>query len=82
MTDQQTQNSSRTWMLIVGAIAVLAGGFYAWNAYRTAMASQSVFDSLGSTLHADFTQMWIGIAVVAVGVILLFTVWVISAARK
>jgi hypothetical protein len=83
MTNEATPgNQPRIWMLIIGAIALLAGGLYTWNGYRDATAAQVIYDAFPTGLHADFTKMWIGIAVAAVGLILLFTVWVIRASQK
>lgn len=69
-------------MLIIGLVALVAGGIYAWNGYRDAMASQVVFDAFPSGLHADFTQMWVGIVVAGVGAVLSFTAWIIAASRR
>jgi len=74
---------SRIAMLYVGLLALIIGGIWAYRGWQDSQSGASIAEALGAPVPTpDFTQFWIGIGIAGAGVILLFALWVIKAARK
>ena len=75
-------NGASATMLVVGLVAVVVGALVAYNGWRDASSEQSVYDGLGVDLTANWTQLYVGIGIAAIGAILLLIQWVIASVRR
>ena len=70
-------------MLIVGVLALIIGAIVAFRGYQDVQSGASIAATLGAPgLPQDYTQVWVGIMIAAVGAVLLLIRWTIAASRR